>query len=469
MRAKEFIIEAALTPAALFEPKYLDWRPVNFLKKLQDRTPFVDKDGNQYIPNDGEYARLKPSVDKAIQDRIKNQKAPIPSLSINTDKGLVSLSKLEKADLQTIKGQVTQAVNVQPIGIGIAADPINKPGTKAKDKLVLTPDQEIKKALDTNKSIVAKDLFYTIYNNTVLDTAGALGQAIKKAAYEISNGVIPSLKEYDEKTQKVIAIDAGEYLGILEMVHNVADFPKKEQFLKFLNSADLNGLTLIFPGEQNSQLSDSYGVQNASTGQTIFISSKGGIGSTAVGAAPAISGLTIPERMLKKVKPGSAVDFINMIQNSKVANQPFAAMNFLNHYYPNAVPKLYKNILPFTYDDFDAISNSMTTGARLPAKFNKILQTRNIKARATPGGILAYCVIKDFVDAMNEVNPIKDFRTVILEILDENFVQIFTRVVGGKLTAKVLWPGKIDGNVFLHTKAEAANPSSAGLSFKVTD
>lgn len=469
MRATEFLTEAELTPAALFEPKYLKWRPVNFLKKLQDRSPFVDKAGNQYIPNKGEYERLKPFVEKAVQDRVKNQKAPVPSLVINTDKGPIAASKLEKADLQSIKGQVTQAVNVQPIGIGIAADPINKPGTKAKDKIILTPDQEIKRALDAKQSILAKDLFNSIYTNKILDNAGELGAAIKKAAYEISNGVLPNLKEYDEKTKKVIAIDAGEYLGILEMVHNVADFPKKEGFLKFLNSADLNGLTLIFPGEQNSQLSDSYGVQNSTTGQTILISSKGGIGKTAVGAAPAISGLTIPDRLLKKIKPGSSVDFINMIQKSKVANQPFAAMNFLYHYYPNSIPKLYQGLLPFTYDDFDAISNSITTGARIPAKFNKILKTRTITATSTPGGILAYCVIKDFVDTVNATEPMKDFRTVVLEILDENFVQIFTRVVGGKLTAKVLWPGKIDGNVFLHTKAEAANPSAAGLSFKVTD
>lgn len=469
MRATEFLTESPLIPAALFEPKYLEWRPVNFLKKLQDRTPFVDKEGNKYIPNQGEYARLKPLVDKAIQDRMKNQKAPVPSLTLNTDKGPVAVSKFEKADLQSIRGQVTQAVNVQPIGIGIAADPINKPGTKSKDKVTLTPDEEIKRALDAKQSIVAKNLFNSIYTNPTLDKAGGLGKAIKKAAYEISNGVLPDLKEYDEKTQKVIAIDAGEYLGILAMVHNVAEFPKKEAFLKFLNAADLTELTLIFPGEQNSSLSDSYGVQNSKTGQTILISSKGGIGKTAVGAAPAISGLTIPERMTKKIKPGSSVDFINMIQKSKVSNQPFAAMNFLNHYYPSTVPKMYQGILPFTYDDFDAINASMNTGSKLPAKFNNILKSRNIKARATPGGILAYCVIKDFVDTVNASQPMKDFRTVILEILDENFVQIFTRVVGGKLTAKVLWPGKIDGNVYLHTKAEAANPSSAGLSFKVTD
>jgi hypothetical protein len=469
MRAKDFLPEATLDPGSLFEPKYLEWRPANFLKKLKDRSPFIDKAGNEYIPNEGEYNRLRTAVEKAVNDRLKNPKAPVPSLTINTDRGEIAVSKLEKADLQSIKGQVTQNVNVQPIGIGIASTPANKPGTKPKDKQVLSIDQQIQKALDANQSIVAKDLFKIIYKNKALEQAGALGKAIKKAAYEISNGIIPNLNEYDKKTQSLIAIDAGEYLGILGMIHNIADFPKKEQFLKFLNAPNLDGLSLIFPGDQNASLSDSYGVQNATTGQTILISSKGGIGKTATGAAPAISGLTIPEKMLKKIKPGSAIDFISMIQKTKVANQPFAAMNFLHYYYPKTIPKLYQNLLPFTYDDFDSISNSISTGAKLPAKFNKILTSRVITTRATPGGILAYCVIKDFVDTVNQVQPMKDLRTVILEILDENFVQIFTRIVGGNLTFKVLWPGKIDGAVSLHTKAEAANPSAAGLSFKVTD
>jgi len=63
----------------------------------------------------------------------------------------------------------------------------------------------------------------------------------------------------------------------------------------------------------------------------------------------------------------------------------------------------------------------------------------------------------------------RDFRPIILELLGENFVQIFTRVISGKLTFHVLWPGKIDGHVGLWTKIEASNPSGAGLSFKITD
>jgi len=464
MRAYEFLSEAKLTPGELFVPKHLDWRPAAFLEKLKNRTPFVDALGpeaNEYVPAKGEYKRLKPIIDAAVQSRLKDSNAKVPSIVLNTEDGQsIPLSSLEKADLQTAKGMTTTSVNVQPIGIGIAADKV--------DKTVSSQD-EVKKAIDSNKAIMGANLHQVITGNKILDQAGELGKAIKKAVSDIVAGQVPDISGYDEKTQKVIAIDAGEYLGILQMIHGVAEFPKREQFLNFLGSTDLNNLLVIFPGSQNSQLQDSYGVQNVKTGHTIMISSKGGVGKTAAGAAPALSGLKILENKLKRVKAGGAVSFIKLMQETKTALQPFAAMNFLHRHAPDVVPKLYQNVLPFTDDDISIIAANMKGQAKLPAKYNKIIKSRTIKARASAGGILAYCTIKDFVDTFNSQQPIKDFRSTVLEILDENFVQIFSRVVRGKLTAKVLWPGKIDGTVMLWTKAEAAAPSAAGLSFKVID
>ena len=105
----------------------------------------------------------------------------------------------------------------------------------------------------------------------------------------------------------------------------------------------------------------------------------------------------------------------------------------------------------------------------MPEKYSEILKSRKITARATQGGILFYSAAKDLVDIVNKNQPIPDFRQTILEILDMNFVQIFSRIVSNQLKADVLWPGKVDGKVSLWTKAEAAAPTSAGLSFKVTD
>jgi hypothetical protein len=158
------------------------------------------------------------------------------------------------------------------------------------------------------------------------------------------------------------------------------------------------------------------------------------------------------------------------MQGLSVKQQPFAGMNFLHRFYPDSIPDMYKKILPFTFEDMQIILDNISgKGGNLPAKYNKILRSRNVKARARAGGILFYATAKDLVEVFNNLQPVPDFRQTVLEILDMNFVQIFSRVVGGNLNADVLWPGKVDGNVLLWTKAEAANPSSAGFSFKVVD
>lgn len=465
MRATEFLFEGRLTPGELFVSKHLDWRPANFLKKLKDRTPFVDSadesTANQYKAAPGEYARIKPIVDAAVAARLKDPNASVPSIVINTDKGPMAVSKFEKADLQTPKGQVTSKINVQPIGLNIAADKV--------DKSVSTTD-EIKQALEKNQTIKGSDLYSVLVKNEVLKQAGELGSAIVKAATDIHNGMIPGVKDYDPKIQNTMAIDAGEYLGIMQMVHDTADFPKKEEFLKFLETSSLDNMLVIFPGSQNSQLQDSYGVQNTNTGHSIMISSKGGIGGTAAGAAPALSGLKIPDNMVKKRRPGNGIDFILLMQSLSTIEQPFAALNFLKKFYPDTVPDLYKDILPFTTKDIAAIvDNIKGSNNRLDKKYQKIISSRKFKARSTEGGKLFYTAAKDLVDAINKSQPIPDFRQTILSILDMNFVQIFSRVAGGKLTAKILWPGRVDGKVQLWTKAEAAAPSSAAFSFKVTD
>jgi hypothetical protein len=488
MRATEFLIEGTLTPKELFNPKYLGWRPQALLTKLSTpnatfREKIKGQTGWEWVeitPAPGELQRLTAEVNAALVKLKKNPHGVVPpSLVLKTaDNRTVSFSKIEKDDLQTTSGKKSSEVNVQPIGIGIAADPINAPGTKKKDRVVLTPDEEIKKALDANKGVVTGDLGNVIVNNSILKSAGDLGTAIIQTAMALMEGRDPDLSQYDQNIQKRVAIDAGEYLGILAMVHDRATWSndKKEKFLNFLGVSDLNGLTLIFPGEQNASLSDSYGVQNSATGHTILISSKGGIGKSAVGAAPAISGLKLPENLTKKVKKGSAVEFLQLIQGSSVAYQPFVGMNFLGKYYPDVLKDtLYGELMAinggdvFTNNDIAVIEQSRKTGSVLPRKFLKLIRSRNVTAKATKGGILIYATFKDLVDIINSQAPMKELRTVILETLDQNFVQVFSRVVGGKLQCNILWPGKIDGNVMLHTKSEAAAPTSAGLSFKVTD
>jgi len=461
MRFKEFkiIVEATLQPSELFQIKHIDWRPAAFLKKLQDRTPFIKVQGKEeVIPVKGEFERLKNQINSVVQAKKKNPNAPSGNFTVKTDKGEFKISDFEKADLQTPKGQVTSKVNVQPIGIGIAADKTDKQKTSS---------QQIKLAIENKQAIMGKDLYKTITDNEVLAQAGLLGVAIKKCAKEIVEKTIPNIQAYDPKVQKTLAIDAGEYLGILQMIEEIATFPKQKQFLDFLNTTDLKKMSIIFPGSQNSPLEDSYGVQNLKTGHTIMISSKGGLGKTASGAAPSLQGLKIPDSMKLKIKSGSGLDFLNLMQKKSTVEQPFEGLNFLHKYYPEAIPQIYNRILPFSAEDIEKIKNNIKGIEKLPAKFNKVILSKNVSARATEGGKLMYAAVKDLVKVFNETQPIKDFRQAVLEILDMNFVQIFSRVVGGKLTADVLWPGKVDGTVLLWSKAEAAEPTKAGLSFKI--
>jgi hypothetical protein len=484
MRVIEILREETLSPGELFKEKYLGWRPKALITKLGNpnavwREKLSPGKFADFTAAPNELTRLQPEIEAALASLTNNPFAPKPSLFLNTSDGRsVPFSKIEKDELQTATGKASSEVNVQPIGIGIAADPINAPGTKKKDRIVLAPSEEVKKALDANKGIQAGNLGDVIAQNTILDSAGELGAAIKQASLEISQGLHPNISKYDEKLQKRIAIDAGEYLGILAIASGTAVWAgdKRSQFLNFLGTSDFANLTVVFPGEQNASLSDSYGVQNITTGQTIFISSKGGIGKSASGAAPSLSGLTIPESLKKKKRTGNAVDFISLMQGSSVLMQPLAGMNFLNYYHKKALKGTSYEILAntngghvFTQDDMTAIESNIRRGTPLDPKFDNIINSRTFTSKSRQGGKLVYCAAKDMVDIINSIEPMRDFRTVILELLGENFVQIFTRVISGKLTFHVLWPGKVDGNVGLWTKVEASNPSGAGLSFKITD
>lgn len=470
MRAKEFLTEKPLDSSALFDPRHLTWRPGAFISKLHSGTPFVDKAGNEYYPEEGEGERLEPIVTKTVQALSKNPMFIAPDIQVKIkDHGLMSTKKFEKADLQKATGQATQAVNVQPIGIGIATNP--KAAIKGKKKEVVTTDQAIQDALDAHKEIPAGKLYDVIMSNPTLDKAGDLGAAIKQAAKEINESQNPSVKQYDERTQKTMAIDAGEYLGILAMVKDVAEFPKKEAFLKFLKAQNLDNLLLIFPGEQNASLADSYGVQNAQTGHTIMISSKGGVGKTASGAAPAMSGLrSSVEKRKGKIKPGNGLDFISTMNATSTVKQGFVGLNWVAEHYPDRIPKHLRSVLPFTDADIEkTIQNIKMKGTTpIPAKFKKFTQEPYMKpGKGTAGGSVVYFMTKQLVEIVNG-GLIPGFRETVLELLDENFMQIFTRVVGGKLVFKVLWPGKVDGNVSLYTKLSTADMSQA-LSFKVTD
>jgi hypothetical protein len=103
MRYKEFkiIVEATLQPSELFQIKHINWRPAAFLKKLQDRTPFIkSQTGEKVIPSKGEFERLQKQINDVVKAKKNNPTAPSINFTIKTDKGEFKISDFEKADLQ---------------------------------------------------------------------------------------------------------------------------------------------------------------------------------------------------------------------------------------------------------------------------------------------------------------------------------------------------------------------------------
>ena len=73
------------------------------------------------------------------------------------------------------------------------------------------------------------------------------------------------------------------------------------------------------------------------------------------------------------------------------------------------------------------------------------------------------------MNMINKNNVLPEFRSVVLMTLGYNFVQVFSRERQGKLFADVLWPGTVNGNVQIYSKASSKDPGSGKLSFSVTD
>jgi hypothetical protein len=240
MRAIEFLTESPLTPASLFDPRHLKWRPNHFLQKISKGTPFVDKDGNQYYPSGTDLHNLMQQVGNLLEKLKENPNSPLPSLTVNIEKivtkdgkelpgKLISVSKFEKADLQTEKGQVTADVNVQPLGIGIAADPINKPNTKPKDKVVLSTEEEIKREYQ-------EYVDYTEKHNAEFEEIMKSGAVIK--AYVITGynaGKYVPIKLKSDAAKVIVETAAGN-TGDLDITKEITGIKKREERNKELDA-----------------------------------------------------------------------------------------------------------------------------------------------------------------------------------------------------------------------------------------
>lgn len=322
----------------------------------------------------------------------------------------------------------------------------------------------------TDKDFTGATLANAVINNDILNST-PYGKAIIEMARSIINGepaiIPPDLLK--NNTMKTAIVDyAGEYLGVIALVYGHSDFSKKKEFLQWLGG-NLQDLTLRFPSKANLAIADSFAtLVNPESDHQINISSKG----TGGGAAPSLSGLVIPDAVKKKKKYATAVDFIELCQNKNLpkpltVSQVFLAMNLLQERLPDSIPAEFNEFLPWDQSITARVVDSLKAGTKMP-EYEDLWQGIKFKETAADGGKLAYIVKKTVLDLVND-GAIPEFEAAVLEILDYNFIQQYTAVVGkkGELKFTTQWPATLDGVITLESKSSGSDPTKGGFSFKL--
>lgn len=440
------INEAAVGLSAGEITKY-DWRFKKFLDKVWNSEPFTTVDGEQVVldPEQGNafYMMYDDGRFKGnIQARIKDSTKTIP------------LSKLAK----------TNEFGGAAVAVGQA------PSTAGKEALIVKPSQ----IGITDKNIPAHDFYDTIKNNPALKQTEYGQVVINLADYIISGEHVMLPPEYlekdKEKVRKAIVDYAGEYLGVLALLYDRSRFPRKAQFVDWLGS-DIGELVLNFPSKANTNLADSYAtVTNPKTNHTLNISSKG----TGGGAAPAISGLKVPDYVKNNPAFANAVEFIKICQEQGTIQQAFSAMDLLYSVNPKALDKKWLSFLPFAkknpklpeYAKQSIDSKKSKNPIGLPRKYQKLIA--DVGGSGTEGGKLVYGIKKEVADAINNKNGLPEFKDAILQILEMNFIQQYTDYnSSGELTFATQWPAKLDGAISVENKSSSTEPTAGGFSFKL--
>ena len=462
MRAHQFITEIGNLSTGEIT-KYRN-RIFAFLNHINNGNPFVTVDGRNFVID----KKQLPQIKKFLETPGAKGQLLVRSAD---GKETISTSKLVKTP--EFGGQsaptVAQGQNVdvsQTAGKeGLPVKPPQVFNTGDVKDVNLASAKELQQA----GAFKVKELYNKIVNSDQLNSLGTYGQAIISCAQQINKGSDPKLPEGLSSPQMRALVDyAGEYLGILAMYKGTADFPKREAFLKFIGN-DLGTSTLYFPRKSNTPLADSFAIQDSKTGHTLYLSSKGSAG----GAAPAISGLKIPEELKKRRQYKDAVDFILLCQSTGAIEQPFYLMNWIAQKYPNAIDEKFIKMLPWDVTaTVNAVNASRKQGKPLPAKMQRFVDSfvfkRKLADETTPGGVLHYVTIKEVMRIVN-AGAIKNFQACVLEVLSENFVQIYTQGTKmGTLETYVLWPAKVDGVVSVESKGSASNPTKGTVSFRVS-
>lgn len=419
-------------------------RPELFLWKVVNSSPFTMTNGTEIV--------IDPKEKKKVADWIKTGPAGVISLQ-TTDGQTIKNTQLQKTAEFGSKG--SEGIAIKPSDVFPTQEvDVNKLGTNFE-------------AMLQAGAFPANQMYAKLSGNPQMQAMGRVGDAVIYMAQQINAGQVPEVpKDLTADEKKAIELYASEYLGVLSVIRGIADFPKREGFLKWVGQ-DLGDLLLYFPRASNNPIADSYSLMNKSTGNALAISSK----AAGKGAPPSLASLKVPD-LVKKKYP-EAYDFIRTAQTQGTGKtQPFYMMNWLYEHDPAMVPSVWHKFLPWDDAVIQEIANNFGGyESRIPktvmSAARKRLSPQVADGNATDGGKIFYAVLTDVMKAVN-AGAVPNFREAILTSLGFNFVQIYSNIKGDKLVTKAFWPAKIDGRVVLKTKSSAGEDKGK-VGYQVSD
>lgn len=422
-----------------------------FINKINSNQPFTTIDNQEVVIDPAEADRFMSIWDPTSVQFIDKsaQSAKLAKGYTYNGKDVIPLSSLMKTS------------EFGGAGVAVGADP----SSGGKASFAVKP-QDIGIC---DKPIPASDLYETIAKNSVLKSTDYGRIIINLANYIVSGEavVLPPEAAKNSKLRAAIQDNAGEYLGVLALLYNRSRFPKRAEFEEWLG-ASLGELTLNFPSGETVPLADSYAeIKNNKTQHTVNISSKGHKG----GAAPALSGLKIPDYIAKNPKFKNGLKFIDLNKAKGVLVQTFNIMDLLYQANPKSISKAWLPFLPFSANPkvAEQIIAHYRTGQDLPAKYKKISNTVSSK-EANDGGKFIYAMKEEIQSAINDRDAIPEFRAMVLELLEMNFVQQYVdyeKKHTSELTFATQWPAKLDGQISVEHKSSAKDPGNGAFSFKL--
>jgi hypothetical protein len=420
-------------------------RFTTFIDYIKNRKPFTTLAGDEVIIDPREAKRFQGLYDtNMFRGQLKARTTTGEEISLNQLAKTSAFGGAAKASGESEMSAGKEALLVKPGQIGIC-----------------------------DRDIPASDFYDEIVNNPVLNSTD-YGKVIIQLAEYIRAGeyvmVPPEYQQKDkEKVLKAIIDYGGEYLGVLALLYNRSRFPKRAEFTKWMGG-NLSDLVLNFPGSANNNIADSYAnIRNSTNEHTLNISSKG----TGGGAAPAVSGLQVPEHINANPKYSTAVEFINLCKEPGTIAQAFKALDIIFKSNPKSIDKKWHSFLPFStkHPNIEWVSKESLNAKKnrvdspLPKEYRPLFS--DIKSDASEGGKLIYAVKKEVIRAINDNDAIPAFKDIVLDLLEMNFIQQYADYKKGEITFATQWPAKLDGQISVESKSSAKEPSSGGFSFKL--